>query len=757
MSSPPSSSESSSPPGVVSFSTSPPPSPVTTSDDCSSSPEFSTPQPSTSAAAAPHLIPSGQGVANLLPSLPSSSGASPISTEELYIYPFDWTPQCPSSSFFDRFLYRGVDPKVSTFTTSPPTDLCSDALSTAVYYYGTCVYIEAQLVDNFLLPLFHDSHPNLLAFAYIVYLLNIPLLHFPLISSGLSHYSLSPVSFCRAEFPSSTDHSFFYFAKRNFTSKLSKAYKQRSSYEFTPPTPYYRYIDFLLPELNITFPFGSGLSKVYTAATHLHPPFNDSAHFSPSHFSPHRLRFEHSTPRRALSAEREPVDRSPLTIPPKRRLADSFPVDINAPTNMADAEAASQALLQRLVDAFTNASAPPVQASTVMLPTVRFDGTDKRASVKHWDAFGQYVVYQRAFGGLRDFDQIKQRFALTLAPPASQWFENQQGIADMDGLKNVFLTQYSQWGNNPIDFEANWNKLALNVLTDDWDSWLTNFRQLADLMRKTDMEQRQKIISLLPPSIRLHCSSCQNLDDLLKWIKMNLGTFKEGQRLQASSHVPLNLTHQFSGLPPNLPIPYSSPPVISPQVNLSENTLDWVKDMVSIFRDLSLTTQNPASGDPRTPRWRQPAQRRDDQNFRSGPPNSNPGSYDARRNNFRNNNGFGRGGRFNNNNGYRNQNRPPNNPSQPFRRSFDNRRPNNGDNRFRPVIRGSNYNNGNSQDSARTRAIMPKGNVQSHGHEYELQCPDCMEGLHDPWQCPISSPILNRVLSEPQGLHAART
>lgn len=221
---------------------------------------------------------------------------------------------------------------------------------------------------------------------------------------------------------------------------------------------------------------------------------------------------------------------------------------------------------QQLLQAMQNMQ-PQIQTSALMFPTERFDGRDRSRSIAHWNAFETYVRFQRAHNQLQQMPDVLQMFALTLSPPASVWL---QGVHpnDLDDLKRQFLSQYSKWGHDRMDFEQAWNSLSLDLVNDDFDSWISSFEQLAQLTEHNDAAKRLKVIALLPPELRLHTARIDAYDNVIQFIKRSIQPYRDMKKTLQSTSMPAlfhpeGLASLFPPVSAASPLPFVSP--LAPQ------------------------------------------------------------------------------------------------------------------------------------------------------------------------------------------------
>ena len=352
-----------------------------------------------------------------------------------------------------------------------------------------------------------------------------------------------------------------------------------------------------------------------------------------------------------------------------------------------------------------------------LFPKGCFDGLNKKLTNDHWQAFENYVQYQNQHGLLTQIDEIRKMFALTLAPPASSWLQQLPQVANLEALGVAFKRYFSRFGSSEYDHEMHWNKLALNLMTDSWDQWIADFDYLASLAGKTEAEKTLKLISLLPPFLKLNVAQYKgDFKKLRQYVKDNIPVLQELRRetTGVSSSMPLAMAHipSLTGssvagaplLPPAIPNTVSPPPVST----IDRGILEKILEVLNIIRKQNHgSKRNNDRGNNNNRRGNNRSwQNRDGQRGNQEGNSRNHGDY-------RQNRGRGRGNYDSRRGGYNSGNRSEEQP-QPFKPSFN-------------------------------------GHHASFDQEEEFpqdegSCSDCLNKTHNPISCPVSGPVLRSLL-----------
>ena len=390
----------------------------------------------------------------------------------------------------------------------------------------------------------------------------------------------------------------------------------------------------------------------------------------------------------------------------------------------------AMATVADLVTALQRIKDNPVAARATLFPaTASFDGTDKSITFSHWQKFKQYVEFQNSQTNTPlAIQELIKLFALTLAPPASTWFQGEVGIDSIDELEKRFTEYYSPWGSTKIAQEKSWSDLKLNLMTDHWDAWIANFDQLATVLGKSPDEKKVKLLSVLPPFLQMFAQQDDDFQAIKKKVKSQIPQYRAINTQSApaaSSSLALLHSSPLPAVP--LPVPptfqnFSAPPDSAPSMDdrsLPELAKTLVNGLVRMASSGRSSTPSP--------------------NRRN--------NYDDRRRG-RGGNGFrGRGrGSF----GHRSR-------SMDHSRRDNSRRDNRGySGRNNSYDRGGQRNR--SFDSPRSGDYVSRRDARGArfhtlfselGLDEPSNCPHCMakEPDHDPLECPISGPLLRTVLS----------
>jgi len=210
--------------------------------------------------------------------------------------------------------------------------------------------------------------------------------------------------------------------------------------------------------------------------------------------------------------------------------------------------------------------------SISLLPKDAFSGIDPTKAKIHMNAFKRYVEYHRARGMLQTWADIRRMFAVTLAPPASEWFAalpivGANAVNTIDTLEVAFLRKYNVWGTTERQWEEAWDALRYNPAKDDYSVTIADVKSLGSLLKKTDDQKRSKCVRILPPFIQALVTKAKTIDELATAVDEMLPIFHQQVKDQAKEYGNLGqvLTHYITPQgalvpamhtpqqPPNLP------------------------------------------------------------------------------------------------------------------------------------------------------------------------------------------------------------
>ena len=214
-------------------------------------------------------------------------------------------------------------------------------------------------------------------------------------------------------------------------------------------------------------------------------------------------------------------------------------------------------VLQGLQQVLQNQNQPRPSESITLLPKDTFSGIDPAKAKTHFNAFKRYVEYHKARRALQTWADIQRMFAVTLAPPASDWFASlpivgANAVNTMDTLEVAFLKKYNVWGTSERQWEEAWDALKYNAAKDDYALSIADVKSLGSLLHKTDDQQRNKCVRILPPFIQAQARGAQTIDELATIVNEMLPIYhqhvKDNTRLDYSQ-VGQVLTHSAAPQP----------------------------------------------------------------------------------------------------------------------------------------------------------------------------------------------------------------
>ena len=186
-----------------------------------------------------------------------------------------------------------------------------------------------------------------------------------------------------------------------------------------------------------------------------------------------------------------------------------------------------QQTLAELVKTLAQSKLPKQQL--IQFPKDTFDGLDTQRTLSHWRAFEKFILYQwKTYDAYKTYPSIREVFRLMLLNPALEWFDSLgDDVTNLTELGDTFMRHFSRWGSNPADHIRHWNQLTFNINSDSWDSWIVDFNNLANLCGHDENAKRYKLMSLLPPHLRLHVQTLTSFKEMCDFVKQALPACRE--------------------------------------------------------------------------------------------------------------------------------------------------------------------------------------------------------------------------------------
>ena len=407
--------------------------------------------------------------------------------------------------------------------------------------------------------------------------------------------------------------------------------------------------------------------------------------------------------------------------------------------------------LQQLIQALGQLQSDKVTARATLFPSpATFDGTDKSKTLGHWQRFLRYVEFQQQTQGANiPVDELLKLFGVTLAPPASVWLSGETGITSLEELGKRFVAYFSPWGSTPADQERTWAELKLNLMTDQWDAWISNLESLANILGKSDDQKKLKLTSVLPPFLRMVINEEDDYSTIKKKVKCRIPHYQSiNKSSSATVSAPVALMHPTLPLPPPPVFAYqqqrdqyppardfpTDPDVVS-FASLAKSAMDNMAKMANAMRQQSPSPSRRNGNRGRGGRGRGDGGRggssrgrgQDNNRSRSAGDRDDRSEWEGQRNDY--NRGSGSGG---------------------------DRRDGNSRGRGRGGRRSFSNDSGYTQGSGRGFPGYPRFNATILDEDvgYGSSCYLCMvkDPSHDPIHCPYSGPLLRSLFDTPQNV-----
>ena len=152
-------------------------------------------------------------------------------------------------------------------------------------------------------------------------------------------------------------------------------------------------------------------------------------------------------------------------------------------------------------------------------PLEKFDGSEPRKSLDHWNLFMQYwnyVLRKNYVPPQNDatyFATFREQFVLALSGIAYSWFKqvipNYQMIQD---VKAAFLKRFNEWGQTIKQHMTAWNNLKFDLNKYDMDVFTKQLQWLASILYMTEDQTLEKFKDAFDMNIAAHLIECATLD-----------------------------------------------------------------------------------------------------------------------------------------------------------------------------------------------------------------------------------------------------
>ena len=153
----------------------------------------------------------------------------------------------------------------------------------------------------------------------------------------------------------------------------------------------------------------------------------------------------------------------------------------------------------------------------------KFDGTELKKSLDHWNLFMEYWNYILCNGyvpGQNDpnyFSMFREQFVLTLSGITYSWFKQIiPAYHDIEDIKAAFLRRFNEWGQTVKQHMTAWNNLKFDLNKHDMDVFMHQLQWLASILYITEDQTLKKFKDTFDMNIATHLIECATLDEARK-------------------------------------------------------------------------------------------------------------------------------------------------------------------------------------------------------------------------------------------------